>query len=128
MNNKNRTHGYEKFLYRTRGRVTNVTATKGKVEFNMDPIPPYASNTVGDDVDIPSITLVGKRLVQTPMGMQSEHDVIAIPQSTTFDCSNYPPNMKDGEYHEIDISEKEINRIKSSMFETDLVVNVVGIL
>lgn len=127
-NNVNSKHGYEMFLYTVRGFVKNVNRKSAQIVFNVEPTIPHGSD-VNLDGDIkPSITLIGRRLINTEQGMKQEDDVFPVLKSATFVCGNTPVGMRDGDYHELYINETEAQRIKPLMTDPNLVVNVAGIL
>ena len=126
--NVNRKHCYEMFLYRVRGHVKNVNQVRTQTSFNVEPIPPHASDTDVDGIRKSSVTLIGNRMLKTDNGMNEEGDVFPVLQSTKFICTNAPVGMKDGDYHELHIDETEAQRIKPFMANPNLVVNVAGML
>lgn len=128
MKNASNKQGYERFLYHVRGYIKNLTVGDGFITFNLEPYNFYGSDMNIDGKVLPSITLIGSRLIKTKYRMAREKDVVPVLATTFFKCVGVPFKIQNGERHDLHIDEDEIHRIRSLIVDPNLVVNVKGIL
>ena len=120
---------YERFVYHTRGYIKNLNIVDCTATFNIDPHQLHCSDMNVDGNILPSITLIGRRVIKTEHGMKREEKLFSVLCSTKFRCENaacYP--LEEGAYRMFQIGEDEVQRIEPLITDPNLVVNVKGIV
>lgn len=122
-------HGDEKFLYHIRGYIKNLNLVDGTATFNIDPQHLHCSGMNVDGTILPSITLIGGRVIKDEHGLRTQNRLLAVLSSAKFRCINaYRYPLEEGACRMFQIDEEEVQRIEPLVTNPNLVVNVKGIL
>ena len=129
MSGTSNTHGNEKFLYGIRGHIKNLNIVDDTATFNIAPHHLHRSDMNVDGNILPSIALIGRRVIKTEHGMKREEKLFRVLSSAKFRCvdaSRFP--IEEGAYRMFQIGEDEVQRVESLVADPNLVVNVKGVL
>lgn len=120
---------YERFVYHTRGYTKNLNIVDGTATFNIAPHHLHCSDMNVDGNILPSITIIGRRVIKTEHGMKQEEKLFPVLCSAKFRCENaarFP--IEEGASRMFQLGEDEAQRIEPLIADPNLVVNVKGIL
>ena len=129
MMNTSNEHCDNKFVYHTRGYIKNLNIVDGTATFNIAPHSLHRSDINVDGNILPSITLIGRRVITTEHGMKREEKLFPVLSSAKFRCvdaTRFP--IEEGACRMFQIGEDEVQRVESLVADPNLVVNVKGVL